>query len=325
MISLIIPFYNGAQYLEELGRCLENQGVAADEFEVIFVDDCSQPPESAKLAQFVQDKDNYRLFRNQTNLGPGRSRNRGIAESKGTYLLFLDCDDLLAPGSLRKLQEIIQKETPDAILFDFRMDTGKTTINYQMLPGFEKGLVESRKALAYSRSMTAGKCYRRGLIVDNNVQFGSLRRHEDTAFTKSALAFCEKTYYLNQPLYLYLLREDGLISDSANASIESSFAALEIIRNTVKDRHREEIQFIYIVEVIISCMQKIQSLGLSRKEVMELFSRFERDEPGWYQNSYLRSANLRYRITAFLTHRKCVWGLRIFMNLEALARKAVGV
>ena len=88
-ISVIIPFY---QKHATLRRCLESirfQGVQA---EILVVDDGSMPPLNK---EDFGETEFYVIH--QENAGPGSARNRGAAEAKGRYLLFLDADDYLHP------------------------------------------------------------------------------------------------------------------------------------------------------------------------------------------------------------------------------------
>jgi len=92
MISIIIPAYNGADFLDSALASIDAQQVT--DREVILVDDGSKaelkPPAGA------------RYFR-QARRGPGAARNRGVQESRGELLAFLDIDDMWDPGHLSRL------------------------------------------------------------------------------------------------------------------------------------------------------------------------------------------------------------------------------
>jgi glycosyltransferase involved in cell wall biosynthesis len=92
MISITIPAYNGAEFLESALASIEAQQFA--DREVLLVDDGSV--EELRPPGFV------RYFR-QPRRGPSAARNRGIRESRGEFLAFLDIDDLWAPGHLERL------------------------------------------------------------------------------------------------------------------------------------------------------------------------------------------------------------------------------
>jgi GT2 family glycosyltransferase len=88
-VSVVIPAWNAA---DDVTTCLA--GVLAQDypdFEVIVVDDAS----SDKTPEVVRAHERVRLVRNPTNLGPAAARNRGVAESRGDLLVFIDSDSIV--------------------------------------------------------------------------------------------------------------------------------------------------------------------------------------------------------------------------------------
>ncbi len=93
LVSVIIPCFQQARYLAEAVMSVLNQGYS--NHEIIVVDDGSSDDTDKVAAQFVQ----VRYFR-QGNRGSASARNRGVRESRGKYLVFLDADDRLLPHAL---------------------------------------------------------------------------------------------------------------------------------------------------------------------------------------------------------------------------------
>lgn len=92
VVSIIIPTHNRAQYLADAIASVTDQ--TYPHIELIVVDDASDPP--VELPSDIKAK----LLRNARNMGPGASRNMGLAHASGEFLLFLDDDDLLTPGRI---------------------------------------------------------------------------------------------------------------------------------------------------------------------------------------------------------------------------------
>jgi glycosyltransferase involved in cell wall biosynthesis len=109
MISIIIPAYNGAEFLDSALASIEAQQFA--DREVLLVDDGS--PVELKPPAFV------RYFR-QPHQGPAAAYNRGIRESRGEILAFLDIDDLWTPGHLSRLHAALRAH-PEAGIAQGRM------------------------------------------------------------------------------------------------------------------------------------------------------------------------------------------------------------
>ena len=101
LFSIIIPVYNTEKYIVDcIDSVFKNK---TRDFEVIIINDGSTD-RSKILCQQIQLKhpENVKVI-NQTNLGVSTARNRGILESKGEYIIFLDSDDSLLPGVLDKI------------------------------------------------------------------------------------------------------------------------------------------------------------------------------------------------------------------------------
>ncbi|MDO5728175.1 MAG: glycosyltransferase [Actinomycetaceae bacterium] len=323
-ISVIVPYYNSSAHLPGLIHTLTELTVHTPDTQVVIVDDCSNHDEYIKLCEATANFD-WTVVRQETNTGPGPARNRGITLATGDYIVFLDADDSLSCDMYRVLSPIIREHDPDVILFDVKTVSPRSTLLLRMIPDSERGRVDPKFALAYARSMTAGKCYKSRFIRDFNLAFGDLKRHEDTAFTKSALGLAQSVFYEPQALYVYQITPGSLVTDESNASMESSFNSIAYIRDTVGDRRPEEVQYVYIVEVILSCAMKINSLGLSDNEVKTLFDRFDVDEPHWWDNGYLKHSSRRYQLMAQMVRYRRIRTLRLFLRLEAVARKLLGI
>jgi O-antigen biosynthesis protein len=122
-ISVVIPAYNAARYLERTVRSVLNQTHPPDE--VLIVDDGSTDNTPAIVASLGPE---VRYLR-QENAYVGPARNRGFHHTTGEYILFLDADDLLLPEHLETLLRALEAH-PDAGLSYCRSQTidGEDTI-----------------------------------------------------------------------------------------------------------------------------------------------------------------------------------------------------
>ena len=95
LVSVIIPCYNAAPWIEETLHCVTNQ--SHSNLEVIVVDDGSTDETWAALQRFVDPR--IRLFK-QPNAGAATARNVGLQSARGTFIQFLDADDVMSPGKI---------------------------------------------------------------------------------------------------------------------------------------------------------------------------------------------------------------------------------
>ena len=109
--SIIIPLYNKER---QIARTLDSVlRQTMPDFEAIVVDDGSRD----KSAEVVQSYTDSRIrYVRKENEGVSSARNRGIAEARGEWLLFLDADDLLLPDALATF-EAMKRRFPKCRLF----------------------------------------------------------------------------------------------------------------------------------------------------------------------------------------------------------------
>ncbi len=96
-VSVIIPTYNGAQFIAAAVESVLAQTGAT--FEIIAVDDGSEDETVALLEQYAAQTNQIRLI-TQPNRGVALARNRGLELAQGEFVAFLDQDDLLLPNKL---------------------------------------------------------------------------------------------------------------------------------------------------------------------------------------------------------------------------------
>jgi glycosyltransferase involved in cell wall biosynthesis len=152
MISIIIPAYNGTEYLDSALASIAAQHFADQE--VLLIDDGS--PAELNPPAYV------RYFR-QAHLGPGAAYNRGIRESRGEILAFLDIDDMWTPGHLSRLYGALLAQ-PEAGIAQGRMRqlcgnriSGPYRMPYIQSCMFRREVLESLRGL--DETMPLGEDY----------------------------------------------------------------------------------------------------------------------------------------------------------------------
>lgn len=98
LVSIIMPSYNTAIYIEETIQSVLNQ--TYPNWELIIVDDCSNDNTDEVLEKIKDPRIHY--LKNEKNSGAAVSRNKALCEAKGQWIAFLDSDDLWMPNKLEK-------------------------------------------------------------------------------------------------------------------------------------------------------------------------------------------------------------------------------
>ena len=109
LFSVIIPVYNYGHTFERALTSVMSQ--KSDDTEVIVINDGSTDNSGEIIDRF--ESHYHQAFRtiHQSNRGLAGTRNRGIEESTGQYLIFLDADDELAENALNYLRQCISSSS----------------------------------------------------------------------------------------------------------------------------------------------------------------------------------------------------------------------
>ena len=112
-VSVVIPVYNGERYIRETLESVFAQ--TYQDLEIICVDDGSEDASVTILKEIQESKDSKKRIQviQQPNMGQAGARNAGAKRGTGTYLAFLDQDDLWLPHKLDR-QVAVLESNPDA-------------------------------------------------------------------------------------------------------------------------------------------------------------------------------------------------------------------
>jgi glycosyltransferase involved in cell wall biosynthesis len=111
LISVIVPCYNAAPYVEEAVESALRQSYA--DVELIVVDDGSTDGSSDILQRLAADHADRMSLIYQNREGPFAARNRALAHARGNFIAFLDADDLWDKNALQRMHEALDTAQAD--------------------------------------------------------------------------------------------------------------------------------------------------------------------------------------------------------------------
>lgn len=106
LVSIIMPSYNTAKYIDETIDSVLKQ--TYKNWELIIVDDCS-PDNTDEIVKPYLTDERIKYIKNEKNSGAAVSRNRALREAKGKWIAFLDSDDLWMSEKLEKQISFMEK------------------------------------------------------------------------------------------------------------------------------------------------------------------------------------------------------------------------
>ena len=123
-LSVIIPVYNGEEYLRKCLDSVVNQSIGIDNIEVIIVNDNSTDNSLNIINEYCDKYPSFKLISNNSQLGAGESRNKAIGEVRSDYLTFIDCDDFISLNAYEDSLLKIEESGADLLVFNWETYTG---------------------------------------------------------------------------------------------------------------------------------------------------------------------------------------------------------
>ena len=118
-ISLIIPVYNCKRFLPECVSSIRSAGLR--DYEILLIDDGSTDGSGALCDELAAEFSEIRVV-HQANAGVSAARNRGIRESSGELLLFMDADDSIDSNLLQQVLTDVRCNETDLVCFGISFD-----------------------------------------------------------------------------------------------------------------------------------------------------------------------------------------------------------
>ncbi|NBH96966.1 glycosyltransferase family 2 protein [Hominisplanchenecus murintestinalis] len=222
-VSVIIPMYNVEKYI---GQCVESVcGQTLRELEVICIDDGSNDA-TAQVVESLREKDERVSLVVQRNQGVSASRNAGLKLARGEYISFLDSDDYLKENALEILYAEAKEKELDELFYNAESfyeseelkEKQKVYEDYYERKGVYDKVCTGREmfvAMHANGEFKPSVClqlWRREFLESCGVLFYEGIIHEDNLFTIECMAESQRTYFLNEHLYMRRVRENSIMT-----------------------------------------------------------------------------------------------------------------
>ena len=229
-LSIVIPVYNAARFLESCFACLGRQGLHPGEWEVIAVDDGSTD-DSPSLLDARAGQVDWLSVVHQDNQGAGVARNRGLGMARGEYVYFFDVDDALAEGSLRVLLDRCVDESLDVLFFGGKLayESPEVEREHPQDPRyFERrqtpGVV-SGEDMFVAQQRDGNYCgqpcllmVRRQFALENDIRFAEGIINEDNLYVIRATLRAQRADVDQGLYYTYNVRGGTVTTDNAKGA-----------------------------------------------------------------------------------------------------------
>ncbi|WP_431061048.1 glycosyltransferase family 2 protein [Weissella paramesenteroides] len=285
-VTVIVPIYNGRDYVEELVDNLYNQSFESVEF--MIIDDGSTDGTFSILESRVKSLHDSRFqIISKKNTGVSDTRNLGIVKAKGEYLIFVDADDNIPKNFVKKYYDKISKNGTDIEFFPFNktQEISKTKLTGEQI-AYDK--ISSKNMLTSSQLLKLifdfslpGYPF---AYISKRVLWNSSKFPKDIYFTEDLYALVDilsntqvKGHINRQGYYNYVQRSTSIMHNSGEKEeIVSDIVTKRIIDLLISrsmDKHLIKLAMNfslghYIVHCENAVIRKNTALFLNYKKVL---------------------------------------------------------
>lgn len=257
-VSIIIPNYNSAQHIESTVKCIQAQTL--QDWELILVDDCSTDNTRELCMALAEGDKRIKYICQPNNGGPSVARNTAIDIAIGSYLAFVDSDDIIEPNYLDRLVATIEKQKADVVWCDYYEEYSDHK-EYRT-HGLESGVIlDCHEALSFFLTERTGlgclwnKLYRRSFIEQFRIRLNEKRVHgEDWEFNLNVFRHHPVIVPIKDALYHYVrLNSNSVIASYRTIDYDTFVYSHELTRKMAEEEGIEysidvrNTNFIYLI------------------------------------------------------------------------------
>ena len=274
-ISIIIPVYNAAPYLEECLLSISQQTFT--DFEIWAINVGSTDRSLEILKKYQEKEPRLKVF-SQVNKGVSAARNLGLDNAKGEYIAFVDADDWL-PDFMVKIENLILQNKYHIIIGGFLaiakngIVINRNTINYinkeEIIADF----------ISWKLKIRLGSfLIKREILLKNKIVFNTNYKYaEDVDVITRCLYFADKTIVIDEIFYHYLIQENSAISIVNFNRFHSYIAKNNLYLFFKKRENFKKVEKIYvgyqlpeaIIDVVEMLCQKRVNISTTIKYLQE--------------------------------------------------------
>ncbi len=210
-VSIIVPVYNCEPWLGECIDSLLSQSYR--DFELLLVDNNSTDRSPDIMRSYEDERVRILACAEQ---GVSSARNAGLLEAKGTYIYFIDGDDVLFPGALERMVTAAIQHNADVVVHNMQRSGNGYDCPFDPVGRDVCARGEDIPHLVEEKFHTfamhhACKLYRLALLLENDIKYEpGLSPGEDLIVNLAVYERSNCVYYIGEPLYDYRMRPGGL-------------------------------------------------------------------------------------------------------------------
>ena len=321
-LSVIVPFYNTAAYLDRCLASLASECERDPRIEVVLIDDGSDDASGTIARGYVERMPQRMRLVSQSNRGQSAATNRGIETARGEYIGFADSDDWIDPGMYSDMLDYAIDTGAEMVICDFKkvfpdgskkkfryIDTGKDGVDPQKV----------HEVLFSVGNSPWNKVVRRDIFFRHELFFPEGIIFQDLVLFVLMVSKLHKIVNIGQPFYNYRVRENSLIH-SWNDNVYDIFKAIALISQRLDPKFNDAFEYLVIRELFFSHLPRYIDISDERFDhyFKACIGFFDRRFPDGVRNRYLRSDSFWRKAYVTAVLRGWKWPVRWLKRLKRM-------
>lgn len=209
MISFVIPAYNASKTIERTINSINSQEHTSLEYEIVVVDDGSDDDLCAVMQKFENEK--KVKFYQKENTGVADTRNYGVNQANGEYIIFVDSDDYVRNSLLKDIEQYV-KQHIDLIKWNAKIvDKNEKELYINDTIAFEKTTGENGFNMLFGKDHLMDCLWNYAIKKELMLEFPDGMYHEDFAVMPLMILNAKTMVSLDKTEYFYVQSENSIM------------------------------------------------------------------------------------------------------------------
>ena len=251
LVSIIVPIFNEEENIKKNVESLLAQ--IYSNIEIIFIDDASTDAGLKILNRY--DDERINIYLNKENMGTSASRNIGLENAKGKYIMFIDGDDWAEDNLVSILVKLAEKDNLDLVQINHIKEESNKSIpqkHFKVKEDIYEGkddilenvsaIISNNKGNEYYSLIRSvcGKIYKKSIIDKKGIRFKEdLTISEDMVFNLEYLLNAKKLRYEQRYLIHFKKDKDGILESYIKDIEKESKATIKYVRDLTSTYKKE--------------------------------------------------------------------------------------
>ncbi|MCZ8493375.1 glycosyltransferase [Priestia megaterium] len=280
-LSIIVPVYNLEKFVS---KCLDSILCQInDESEIIIINDGSTDTSPQIIDEYCMKHSNIKAI-HKDNEGISKTRNRGVLEAAGEYVLFVDSDDYIAPNMVELMLNQAHRKNADIVISKAVNEWPEGRIEPMFQKSFDEDeVISGTEAI---RRFWAGeinghpwnKMVRRELMLKHNIFFPEDKRiYEDAPMFFNLYLKAERISFVDENLYYYVQHAASLTKKPKQSMLDDHADMLNSMESNIDktyftDSFKKEYQY-FLLKQVYYHIDLLNQLTFADKKVLRYYQK----------------------------------------------------